>query len=230
MHQIDLEFVYILHTRSYSDTSLIVELMSQTHGRVSTLARSARGPTSRYQGKLQLFTPMLASWSGRYELKNLGTIELDGIPHQLDRTPLFCGFYLNELLMRLLHKEDPYPRVFELYRQSLLHLEKNHSIAPTLRLFEKKLLDELGYGLPLTQEAETRLSIHTDRFYRYKHRDGFFPCDPTDPHCFSGVDLLSIAAERFESDATLSAAKRLMRYVLSDLLGNKLLQSRLFFQ
>lgn len=229
MLRVNLTPVYVLHTRPFGNTSLIVDLLSELCGRVTVIARSARGMKSRYQGKLQLFTPMLASWSGRYELKTLGNIELDGMPHQLNQKPLFCGFYLNELLMQLLHKEDPHPQLYALYRYCLSQFEKNETLAPTLRLFEKKLLDELGYGLPLTHEAETRKPICAGLFYRYEHHHGFFPCPQHERDHFLGEDLLSIAAECFESNSVEYASKRLMRHVLTHLLGNKRLHSREFF-
>lgn len=229
MQRINLTPVYVLHTRPFGNTSLIVDLFSEEYGRISVIARSARGIKSRYQGKLQLFVPMLASWSGRYELKTLGNVELDGMPHQLNQKPLFCGFYLNELLMQLLHKEDPHPRLYAIYRYSLSQFEKNQTVSSTLRLFEKKLLDELGYGLPLTHEAETRKPIRADAWYRYEHHHGFFPCAQSECEQFLGADLLSIAAECFDSDSVEQAAKRLMRCVLANLLGNKQLRSRELF-
>ena len=230
MHRIDLTSVYVLHTRPFNNTSLIVELFSKNHGRISVVARSARGPQSRYQGKLQLFTPMLAAWSGRHELKYLGNIELHAMPIQLNQKPLFCGFYLNELLMRLLHKEDSHPLLFEHYHHALSCLGKKDDLSVVLRLFEKKLLDELGYALPLTYEAKTQLKIHAENYYRFEQNQGFFQCDATDDsNVFFGKDLLFIAAEQFENERTCLAAKRLMRMALQSILGSRPLNSRELF-
>ncbi|OGT42547.1 MAG: DNA repair protein RecO [Gammaproteobacteria bacterium RIFCSPHIGHO2_12_FULL_40_19] len=231
MHRIDLTPVYVLHTRPFRNTSLIVELFSKTYGRISVVARSARGPQSRYQGQCQLFTPILASWSGHHELKMLGNIELNGMPLQLNDKPLFCGFYFNELLMRLLHKEDPHPLLFEHYHNSLCRLEKGDPIAQTLRSFEKKLLHDLGYGLPLTHEAKTHTVIQCDRYYEFVPNQGFFACDSTSNNhtYFLGADLIAISEEKFDSDSAALSAKRLMRLALSSLLGNKPLNSRELF-
>ena len=226
MHCIDLTSVYVLHTRPFRNTSLIAELFSETHGRISVVARSARGQKSRYQGQLQLFTPMLASWLGNHELKTLGQIELKEMPHQLNQKPLFCGFYLNELLLRVLHKEDPHPALFQYYRNSLLQLEKNESMAAVLRLFEKKLLEELGFGLPLHREAEKNSPLCADIFYDYIPAQGFHPSSNGQ---FSGRDLLAIASENFKEESTQQAAKRLMRFALAPLLGEKPLNSRELF-
>ncbi|MCX7121315.1 MAG: DNA repair protein RecO [Gammaproteobacteria bacterium] len=229
MHRIDLSPVYVLHTRPYSNTSLIVDFFSQHFGRISAVARSARGPKSRYKGQLQLFTPMLASWSGHHELKMLGNIELNGLPIQLNQKSLFSGFYVNELLTRLLHRDDPHPHLFDQYHATLCSLEKSSDIAPILRVFEKKLLEELGYGLSFVFEAKTQTRLSPDCYYRYEHHQGFFQCDSRENMAFFGSDLISIAEEKWDTDTVLLTAKRLMRLALTHLLGNKPLNSREFF-
>lgn len=232
MHRIDLTPVYVLHTRPFRNTSLLVELFSQVHGRIAVVARSARGPKSRYQGQLQLFTPIVASWFGQHELKTLTNIELNGMPLQLNQNPLFCAFYLNELLVRLLQKEDPHPNIFDLYHDSLCRLEKGDFIPVVLRLFEKKLLDDLGYGLPLTHEAKTNAIIDDAVNYHFVPHHGFFRCADNfvdEKMLFKGAHLRAIAAEKFEDESVLTVAKRLMRIALTALLGNAPLHSRLLF-
>jgi DNA repair protein RecO (recombination protein O) len=221
MHRIELTPAYVLHTRPFQNTSLLIDLFSREHGRISAIARSARGPKSRYQGQLQLFTPLLISWSGKNELKTLGHIELDGMPIQLNQKALFCGFYLNELLTRLLHKEDPHPALFDIYHRSLITLEKNESLPITLRTFEKKLLDELGYGLPLK-------NIQQDQFYLFEPQQGFIPCR-AETHAFLGDDLMLIANETFHDERILQITKKITRSALQHLLGNKPLHSRALF-
>ena len=103
---------------------------------------------SRFKGYLQIFSPLLASWSGKRDLMNLNHLELIGLPYQLTGEPLLCAFYLNELLLRLLPKDDPYPEIFTDYQETLKALEfPVNGVAPILRRFEKRLLDHLGYGL-----------------------------------------------------------------------------------
>ena len=161
----------------------------------------------------------------------LGHIKLNRMPMQLNDTPLFCGFYFNELLMRLLHKEDPHPKLYDSYHHSLCRLEKGDSIALILRMFEKKLLEDLGYGLPLQYEAKTRALIQADLYYQFIPNLGFILCNSSDDTqmYFSGRDLMYIAAEQFDSESAAFAAKRLMRGALSHLLGNKPLNSRELF-
>lgn len=237
MHRVDLTPVYILHTRPFRNTSLIVELFSQVYGRISVVAKSARGPKSRFRGQLQLFTPMLASWFGNHELKTLTQIELHGMPLQLNQKPLFCGFYFNELLMRLLHKEDPHPKLFAVYQQSLLCLESSgcgriqDNLGVILRCFEKKLLEELGYALPLSREAKNSMAIHADHFYEFIPQQGFFLVSQSNnkKNTFLGMDLKNIALDNFDLASTQESAKRLMRLALAALLGNKPLNSRALF-
>jgi len=234
MHHIDLNPVYILHTRPFRNTSLIVELFSKNYGRISAVARSARGLQSRYKGQLQLFTPILASWFGQHELKTLGNSELNGMPLQLNQKPLFCAFYFNELLMRLLHKEDAHPALFDFYHESLVQLQNSvsvrNNVAIILRLFEKKLLEELGYALPLTHEAKTRVPIQPDRYYEFVPNQGFFLCDSHgNPHCFLGAYLIAMSQDKFDDESVALSAKRLMRFALTFLLGNKPINSRELF-
>lgn len=221
-----MQHIYILHTRPFRNTSLLVDILTEDHGRLSLVARNARGPRSRYRGQLQLFTPMTATWSGKSELKTLNHLELTGMPFYLNQQALFCGFYLNELLMRLLHKEDAYPCLFSHYQEALTALEKKDDITQTLRMFEKRLLHSLGYGLPLKQDTIQGEPIQSHLYYEFLPHEGFKLSDNNAE--FLGADLLAIHHEDF-NERVLSAAKRLMRMALSALLGEKPLYSRMLF-
>jgi len=221
MNRIDLTPIYVLHTRPFRNTSLLVDLFSEKYGRVSVVARSARGLKSRYQNKLQLFTPLLASWFGNRELKSLGNIEFNGTPLRLNHQNLFCAFYLNELLMRVLHKEDSYSQLFGYYHDALISLENNHDITKILRLFEKRLLTALGYAFHFEK-------IISDRYYHFDYQHGFVVCD--DPSKFLGSDLIFISEENFCSEKVLHSAKKLMRLALAPLIGNNPLNSNIFFK
>jgi DNA repair protein RecO (recombination protein O) len=227
-NRVVLEPIFILHSRPYSNTSLIIECLTMRYGRVVMLARSARGLKSRYQGKLQCFIPILASWSGARELKNLGNVELCSAPYQFGSKVLMCGFYLNELLMRLLHRDDPCPDVFTLYQMTLNGLEKASALQQVLRCFEKRLLDHLGYGLSLTHESETGQPIVADCYYQYYPDYGFVQTvqDNANASIFCGRSLLDFSQESFLSDASLKDAKRLMRIAMSLRIGSRPLKSR----
>lgn len=231
MHQtVLLQPTYILHTRHYRDTSLLLEIFSRDEGRISAVARSARGPKSRFKGILQPFVPLLLSWQGRTELMNLSAAESSRSPHYLTGQALFCGIYLNELLMRLLHRHDAHPGLFTAYEQALINLQQEQSI--TLRLFEKRLLLELGYALPLNKMSQDDLPIEPEHYYYFDPTQGLSLCTTHSNHSniFAGESLLALHHERLTESAHLRDAKRLLRLAITHLLDHKPLRSRELFQ
>jgi len=231
MQRVQLESAFVLHSIPYRNTSLIVDLLTRQFGRVSVVARSSRGPKSRYKGQLQAFVPLLVSYSGRHELKNLNQIELYSKPYDLLGNHMMCGFYLNELLVRLLHKEEACPQLFALYQQTLLELERGKHLERVLRIFEKRLLSQLGYGLALNTDASSGQAIESERSYRFVFERGFLEIDADifESSVFSGSSLLALHNEALSNTAELHDAKRLMRLALSYYLGSKPLKSRELF-
>lgn len=222
---------FVLHTRPYRDTSLLVDLLTQSHGRIHAVARSARGLRSRFKGIFQLFTPLLVSWVGKGELVTLSHAETRSIPHALVGNSLLSGFYLNELLVRLLHGHDPHPQIYSAYEIALLGLQQNISQEWVLRLFEKQLLIWLGYGLQLDKEADTGEAITKKQLYYYEMNRGFVRHNSMSDKLpmFSGKSLLALHYEELEEIDDLRDMKRLMRLVLTNLLGNKPLYTRELF-
>ncbi|MFV9989078.1 MAG: DNA repair protein RecO [Coxiella endosymbiont of Dermacentor nuttalli] len=224
-HRVFLEPAFIIHRRPYSNTSLILEFLTLNYGRVSALARSARGLKSRYKGRLELFFPFLISWSGRTDLKFLGKVELNGIPYLLEGKSLLCGFYLNELILRLLHPGDPDNYLFQHYKNTLDQLSKG-DIDASLRSFEKRLLEQLGYGLPLEHDIKRNTPFEEDQFYQYIPEQGFILCKKSrELNVFSGKSLLALREEVFFNVDLLKEMKRLMRLALGRLLGKNLLKT-----
>ena len=221
--RISLQPTFILHHRPYRETSLLLDVFSSEHGRVSLIAKGVRKARSISRGLLQLFSPVLLSWQGKSELMTLTTVESQSIPIQLQGTALLSGFYLNELLIRLLPKHDPHPQLYTIYQHTLLELERGNSQQKHLRLFEKKLLEELGYGLQFKE-------VMPDQFYLFYPEQGFVLSENNDEGIvFSGKSLLSLAAEQLEDAESLRDAKRLMRLALHALLGSQPLHSRKLF-
>jgi DNA repair protein RecO (recombination protein O) len=178
---------------------------------------------------LQAFIPMLASWVGRGELKTLTELELDGMPYQLTGKELLCGFYLNELLMRMVHRDDPYPHLYQLYQKTLDSLYQAQMVEQSLRLFEKNLLQQLGYGLLLDCEASQGTAITAEQDYRYHPELGFLNvvhAAEADHYIFSGKSLLAFHRNELNDPIILKDAKRLMRIALSLHLGDKPIMSR----
>lgn len=225
-----LQRAFVLHTRPFSETSLIADLFTQQEGRISVLAKGARRPRSRMRGYLQPFVPLLVDWLGKSELKTLTHVENEGPPNQLQRKSLLCGFYMNELLFKTLKPHDPHPELYAVYDRTLRLLQTGSQLAASLRIFEKRLLTELGYGLPLEREQNTGVSIQSGCYYRYHPQHGFAAAGVDESHSsnwlFSGSSLLALAHEQFIDAVSLRDAKRLLRLALQAVLGGKTLKTQ----
>jgi DNA repair protein RecO (recombination protein O) len=226
-----LQAAYILHTRPYRDTSLLIDAFTVLQGRVNLIAKGARGirgKKSRFKGSLQAFMPLLLSFRGKTDLMNLLNAEPNPIPiPHLTGKLLVCGLYLNELLIRLLYRYDPYPQLFKAYQTTLCSLSDNPAIA--LRLFEKKLLAELGYALYLDKESLTHQALLPHQFYQFIPSQGLVVClnKSISRQCiFSGTSLLATHHESWDTPIDLLDAKRLFRLALNYLLEGKAIRSR----
>jgi DNA repair protein RecO (recombination protein O) len=191
------------------------------------------------QGVLQPFYPLLLTWGGRGELATLSAAEVQGSVVRLSGTRLFCGYYLNELLLRLVPRHVPHPGLYQAYEAALYALAAAAEAADrerALRLFEKCLLQESGYGLLLEREAESERPIDPDRLYRYQLEKGPLPYGiQQDPSGASGLQvhgrtLLGLATDHLYDPASLKEAKVLMRAALALYLGAKPLKSREFYR
>lgn len=231
--RIDAQPVYVLHARPYRETSLLLEVFSRDHGRVALLARGARRPQSPLRGVLMAFQPLELSWAGKGEVLTLIRAEWQGGLPLLTGQSLFCGYYLNELLLKLLPREDAHPRLFERYGQILAHLggvpPKEVDAEAGLRAFERALLSELGYGLTLTQDCKGREVAPQGR-YRYEIEQGPVAVDADAPGSIAGQTLLDMAADDYRQPTTRSEAKQLMRRLLTHYLEGAELESRKLFQ
>ncbi|MCG2634821.1 MAG: DNA repair protein RecO [Gammaproteobacteria bacterium] len=214
----------VIHTRAYGDTSLLVELFTREQGRLGAIARGARAARSRMRPLLQPFQPLLLSWRGRGELKTVTEIEATGAPWGLRGDALLSGYYLNELIMRLLPREDPAAAVYGHYVSAIKQLENGTPIEPVMRVFEKRLLDELGVGLVLDRDT-TGSPLQSGQLYRYQPESG---PGLSQEHGLkiSGEALMALQAESLESPEILAEAKGLMRWVLRQHLGERPLRSR----
>jgi DNA repair protein RecO (recombination protein O) len=223
----DHEPGYVLHTYPYMETSLIVEAFSRGFGRVSLLARGARRPRSAMRGLLLSFHPLRLSWSGSAELANLRSAEWSGALQPLGGRALMCGFYLNELLLRLLPREDAHDALFDAYGEALASLSTGHSPAQTLRRFEKRLLAELGYAPLLERDAASGAPIDPARRYAYEPDRGPVPAkDLSSELTVSGQTLLDVAADDYGRPQTREEARALMRMLIGSRLHGQALHTR----
>lgn len=230
--RVQLEPGYVLHLRPYRESSALLEVLTRGHGRLGLVARGVRSPKSRQRGELQPFRPLKLSWSARAELGTLTGVEADGMAPALRGAALYSGFYLNELLVRLLARQDPHPELYALYESSLQRLAAEPQVEPVLRRFEKRLLEEIGYGLSLDSEARYGEPVEPQRYYDYHLESG--PVAVTDRDApgfiFQGASLLALAYEELTTPEVLHDAKRLMRAALNLYLGDKPLKSRELFK
>lgn len=224
-----LQPAYILHRRAYRETSFLLDLFTPDHGRLSAIIKGARQGKAGSQGLLQPFTPLLVSWTGRGEIMTMTYSELHGEVRQFQGECLFAGFYLNELLVGLLQKWDPHPGLFIAYKQALAGLQGKTLDQRVLRTFEKRLIEELGYGI-LPKTDDSRHNIESGRYYRFVADHGFVPVSGgSEAGVFAGRSLLSFAEEDWQDDEVIRDAKRLARMILMPLLGARQLNSRKLF-
>ncbi len=229
--RVELQPAYVLHTRPYRDTSLIVDFLTPDYGRVSAVARGVRQRKGNKRQLLNPFSRLLISWQGKTDLKLMTHVEADNHYVHLEGNYLYSGFYLNELLVRLLPEMDSHNHLFVDYEVSLVALSKRDPLEPILRKFELYLLRELGYALDFTHDARSHQPISPAHMYACDIHEGFFlalDIAPT-PLLIKGEYLLAMAINDYHHPDTLIAAKKLVRMMLKPLLGYKPLKSRELF-
>lgn len=231
--RIDEQRAFVLHLYPYSETSLIVDVFSRDYGRLALLARGARRPRSALRGLLMAFQPLELGWFGAGEVKTLAKAEWIGGMPLLSGRCLLLGYYLNELLVRMLPREDPHGALFDAYSAALHALAHGGEDAPELRRFEKTLLKELGYGLTLDREAITGDQIIAQAQYAFQVERGpvrkVGAGDTADMNVLRGKTLLDMAADDYTDPQTRLESKLLMRQLIAHHLGGKALQSRRVF-
>lgn len=232
--RIEQQPAWLLHSLPWRETSLIVEVFSRDHGRVALAAKGARRPLSALRGVLMAFQPLLMDWSGGGEVKTLIRAEWQGGQPLLTGRALICGYYLNELLVRLTAREDAHPRLFAAYADALRALGRGDSPPPVLRRFELALLQDLGYEVGLETAADGVEAVRGGLRYLYIVERGPVPIDEVaadgeasgDQPVLSGQTLLDMAADDFSRAETLAQSKLLLRALINHYLGGKPLQSR----
>ncbi|MCP4992825.1 MAG: DNA repair protein RecO [Gammaproteobacteria bacterium] len=220
---------YLLHRTPYSNSSLLLECFTREHGRFPAIAKGARSGRKSGQAALQPFNPLIIRTTGKGEVKTLSGYELDGTGPGLHGKGMYCGFYLNELLVRILARNDPHEGLFTHYENALIALSSTDNIEPALRQFEVALLDELGYGLQLEVDVEAGNPIKPDAYYSFELESGARLAQPSDHNSIMGSTLLALAGNRTFEDIEKNQARLLMRRVLAHYLGERPLKSRELF-
>jgi DNA repair protein RecO (recombination protein O) len=216
--RITLEPAYILHSREYRDTSRILDVFSERHGRLTLFARGARGPKSKLASLLMPFRPLLVSWSGRGDAAQLTGAEPNGEVTTLPSRHVLSGFYLNELIISLTTRHDPQPQLFGDYALALRQLTADTPPQPALRVFEKRLLASLGYGLEFSVDAQM--------FYRFHVGEGLAEVRDETPGAYPGRCLLALQEENLQDTESLDVARRVLRQALDHCLEGRELRTR----
>ena len=229
---------FVLHSYPYRETSLIIESFTRSHGRMVFVAKGAKRPSSAMKGVLNPFQRLLFNWFGKAEMKTLKTVEHGRIFPQLSGSALMSAFYMNELLLKLAHREDAHEVLFDAYEAAVMQLSgaeaplQIRGIGTVLRHFEIALLRELGYALMLSEEADTHEAINSDSQYHYLLERGPIAIGRTtrqgagDGLQLCGKTLLDMAAGDFADPVTQQQSKQLMRRAISHMLGDKPLHTR----
>ena len=222
---------FILHGYAYRETSLLLEAFTRPFGRVSMVARGARSARSPLRGVLLAFQPLALSWFGKGELRTLARAEWVGGQPLLHGEALLCGFYLNELLLRLLPREDPHEALFSRYWETLRQLTSHGGSASALRSFERALLKELGYAMTLEHDSANGGAIDPAKSYTYDPERGPIEVKGPGPEPrVSGRTLLDMARDDYADPLTQQQAKALMRTLINHRLDYQPLKSRQIFR
>ena len=222
---------FVLHKREYSETSFLVDFFTEYHGRITLLAKGARRPRSPLKALLQPFTPLLLRWSGKGDLKTLTKVEAASLTLPMNTLALYSGFYVNEMLVRVLENQTAYQELFQHYLLCVTKLAATpDALEPTLRTFEFQVLKALGYGVDFVHCIATGEEVDPNMWYQFRENEGFVASLLQNNLSFLGKDLLAFDLLDFSEKSTQQAAKRFTRIALKPYLGSQPLKSRELFQ
>jgi DNA repair protein RecO (recombination protein O) len=236
--RVNLQPAYVIHSRPYRDSSALLDVFTAEHGRIGVVAKGTRRQTRKGSATalLQPFVPLLLSFSGRSELKTLVAIERAQGHCALHQERVFCGLYMNELLVRLLHRDDAHPALFAAYDEALKALAGDSAADTVLRRFEYRLLQELGYNFDFDVDGVSGAPVQSGWWYRYESgvglvasADAVADAGASRSGLYPGAELLAMASGDFGGSARQSA-KKLLREALAEHLGGAPLRSRELFR
>ncbi len=228
--KVDFTPGFVLHRRPFKESSQIIDVLSRDYGRVSVVAKGSKHNKKGQAGLLQAYQPLLLSWMGRGELYTLTAVESAGPGFLLQAQSALCGLYINELMVKLLPQAEADAGLFDIYQYALQGLQSADNNEVTLRLFEKQLLTELGYGLAIEYEYDTGEAVQAERDYYYLADTGLYRWQQGLSYPkLSGRSLQKLVSEQTFDRQSLTEIKQLMRRVIHFYLAGKPLQSRALF-
>ena len=225
---------FLIHSRPYTDSRMLVDIFSEKFGMISGVYR-----LPRYRKNMSLpwqFLPIYVRWTGRHALKTILNLEQLRSTAPLKGVALYCGFYINELLLRLLPKDEPHQKLYSIYSKTIEKLGLNHALNNEicLRQFELTMLQELGYGLDLSVDCEGgEISYNENIYYIFEPEKGFVKIrneGDSAPDAISGATIADMAIERFDAAQVRLSTKKICRKMINHLLGDTLLKSRELFR
>jgi DNA repair protein RecO (recombination protein O) len=224
--RVELTPGYLLHHRPWRDTSRILEVLTREHGRLTLFARAVRGPNARLAAVLQPFRPLLFSWSGRGEAPQLTNAERADNCAALPPGCVMAAYYLNELLLKLTARHDPQPDLFDHYHTTLAAIRSRAPLEPALRVFEKRLLEVLGYGLELASEAGSGAPLEPGGYYHFRPSEGLVRAGAHHAGALAGGSLIGLREENLSGARALEDARRLLQAALAACLEGRPLATR----
>jgi DNA repair protein RecO (recombination protein O) len=225
--RVELAPLYVLHHRPWRDTSRMLEVFTREHGRLTLFARGVRGPKSRTASLLQPFRRLLGSWSGSGDAGQLTAVEAAPVKDQTGGAELPAAELPAGALLKLTLRTDAQPAIFDLYDEALALLRAGESVPPVLRMFERRLLELLGYGIEFGSEARSGAALQPEAYYHFHPGLGFVETRAaTTEGVFAGRTLLAIAAEHWQESGVLEDARKIMRLALDGALEGRELRTR----
>ena len=207
-----------------------MDVFTRHFGRLTLIAKGFRRNKSKAQGLFLGFKPLLLGWTGKGELPILTSIEHQGYFPSLETLQSNCGFYVNELLLKLLHRHDSHEQLYDRYHELMAGLSQVREPSTLLRYFEKHLLQETGFGLILDHDVETGEAICPDARYQYLPHNGPTKADAAAQGDLSGQTLIGLHQESLVTDEQFREAKWLTRTALDIQLGGREMKSRRIFR
>jgi len=218
--RIEQQPAYVLHARPYRETSLLLECLTREHGRLGVIARGVRGEKARLRrAQLEPFQSVAMDLLLRGELATLTAVEPVGVPLRMIGDAALASLYLNELVVRMTERQDPFPGLFDVYAKTLVQLATGEPLAWTLRRFERDLLEAIGYGLQLEYDSESGEPLESDGHYRYLVDQGAVRSVASHAKVVRGSDLLALQQDQMPDNAGLRALRDLMREIIRFHLG-----------
>jgi len=230
MNRVEHQVGFILKSQAFKENSLIHQVFTRDYGVISILSKGSKTKSSKHGSLLQPFKALSLSWVGKSDLKTLTSTDDSSNITQLKGRSLYCGFYVNELILSLLHKHDAHPGLFDAFKEIIVRLSTGEHLEVHLREFEKILFDEIGYGLILEYEMDNKLPITRNQYYIYYPGQGpKVVNDQRHPDAISGGTLINLNNNNLQNKTELKQAKRLMRRLIDIQLDGKILKSRDLF-